>query len=175
MISPSWEFGTLLRRARTRLKLSGREAARRAGISESRWRQLETGTQPSDSAEPAAVGTTPETVLKVAKVVGLDEREALTLAGFDPDNHIFNEEVDAVLRREMLDAYDQLSRSQQRALVDLIQSFQNAGDTVNPTGDQHGSAFFGPRALMHAPDESPATVSTPNPSDHRLGANAGHA
>ncbi len=61
-----------------------REAAKRAGISEARWRQLERGFESVRGIE-VDVRTTPETVARVASAVGLDINEMLELAGFNPD------------------------------------------------------------------------------------------
>ncbi|WP_189160747.1 helix-turn-helix domain-containing protein [Lentzea pudingi] len=70
-------LGELMRTARTRLTLSGREAARRAGISESRWRQLEAVQQPGRDGELQPVSTTTETVLQIAAALALDPSIAL--------------------------------------------------------------------------------------------------
>lgn len=174
MTSSIWEFGVLLRRARTRLKLSVRESARRAGISESRWRQLESGAQPAEGSELTTVSTTPETVLKVSKVVGLDEREALLHAGFVPDDHLRSDEVDAVLRREMLDIYDQLSFNQRRALIDFIRSFLPVHQELSAADGPHNAEFFGPRATMVAPDGIDAAAES-GCEPVRAGVDVGHA
>lgn len=82
-----WEFGRELRAARSRAGLSIRRAAKLAGVSEGRWRQLESGVQ-SVGGVPVAIRTKPETAVKVAAVVALPADRALTLAGFDPKVHM---------------------------------------------------------------------------------------
>ncbi|WP_067565958.1 helix-turn-helix domain-containing protein [Nocardia acidivorans] len=78
-----WEFGRLLQTARETAGLSKREAAKRAGISESRWRQLEAGYE-LIRKQTFPVKTTPETVAQVAASVGASRDELLEAAGFDP-------------------------------------------------------------------------------------------
>lgn len=82
-VRPDWIFGPALKRARGRMAV--REAARRAGISEGRWRQLETGYQGSkDYLTP--VTTKPTTVASVAEAVGWNVEDALRTAGFSPSD-----------------------------------------------------------------------------------------
>lgn len=75
-------LGQLLEEGRAALRLSGREAARRAGISESRWRQVIAGTQPGPNGTRIAANPRPRTVLAMAIAVDVDGREALARAGF---------------------------------------------------------------------------------------------
>ncbi|WP_280245135.1 MULTISPECIES: helix-turn-helix domain-containing protein [Nocardia] len=81
---PQWAFGQRLQQAREAAPMRKREAAKRAGISEARWRQLERGFESVRGIE-VDVRTTPETVARVASAVGLDINEMLELAGFNPD------------------------------------------------------------------------------------------
>lgn len=81
---PDWPLGPALKKARGRMPK--REAARKAGISEGRWRQLESGYQGSEQY-PSPVTTKPSTVIAVAMAVGLNVPEALELAGFDPADY----------------------------------------------------------------------------------------
>lgn len=68
---PLSPLGRLLESTRTHaLRLSAREAARRAGISEGRWRQIVKGQS-----------TTDRTIVAMALAVGLDPGEALATAG----------------------------------------------------------------------------------------------
>ncbi|MFI5783197.1 helix-turn-helix domain-containing protein [Nocardia sp. NPDC051570] len=78
-----WEFGRLVQEARESAGLSKREAAKRAGISEARWRQLELGYEVIRQ-QTFPVKTTPETVAHIAKALGLSRDELLVAAGFDP-------------------------------------------------------------------------------------------
>lgn len=73
-------LGQLLERARVDvLKLSGREAARRAGISGSRWHQVVTGRQPK-GGRLVPVNPRPLTVVAMALAVRVDPAEALRAA-----------------------------------------------------------------------------------------------
>ena len=92
MTSSDWPLGALLRQHRVRAGFSKREAAKRAGISEGMWRKLENGyftVRAGDrydlvASDPERRGTTPETVVNVARAVELDVDTALVAAGFDP-------------------------------------------------------------------------------------------
>lgn len=81
-----WPFGTELERRRTEAGLGVREAARRAGISEGRWRQLESGVQKIGGRE-IPIKTRPATAAAVAKVVGWEVDDAVRTAGFDPSEN----------------------------------------------------------------------------------------
>jgi transcriptional regulator with XRE-family HTH domain len=74
-------LGALLEEARTRKGLSKREAARQAGISEGRWRQVVTGIQKAgDVAVP--VNPRANTVAAMARAVDVKAEVALAIAGF---------------------------------------------------------------------------------------------
>ena len=79
-----WPLGPALKRARGTMAI--REAARRAGISEGRWRQLEVGYQ-SNGQYRIPISTTAKTVVAAANAVDLDVGAALSAAGFDPREH----------------------------------------------------------------------------------------
>lgn len=70
----------LIEHARAELRISAREAARRAGISPTRWRQVVTGTQVK-SGRAVPVNPTPRTVISMALAVLADPAAALTAAG----------------------------------------------------------------------------------------------
>ncbi len=77
---PQWQAGKILQSARESLSITKREAARRAGISESRWRQLESGCRYSDGKWlPASAPAT--TLTKAARAVELDPGPVLVSAG----------------------------------------------------------------------------------------------
>lgn len=79
-----WPLGPALKRARGKMAI--REAARRAGISEGRWRQLETGYQRSGGYR-IPISTTAKTVIAAATAAGMDVDDALVMAGFDPADY----------------------------------------------------------------------------------------
>lgn len=76
-------LGALLERARTEvLRISAREAARRAGLSDARWRQVVTGVQTKAGAT-VPVRPSARTVVAMALAVRVDPVAALPLAGYD--------------------------------------------------------------------------------------------
>lgn len=77
-------LGTYLVEARERINMSRREAARRAGISESRYRQVELGYQQVSPDIRVPVSPKAETVVSMAQAVEADPAEALRLNGMDP-------------------------------------------------------------------------------------------
>src|SRR5262249_62143023 len=66
---PPW--GALVTRALVRAKLSAREAARRAGISEGRWRQIASGYQVVSAGVYAPVHGPAGTLARMAAVAGV--------------------------------------------------------------------------------------------------------
>jgi hypothetical protein len=64
--------------------MSKREAARRAGISEGRWRQVVTGKQKAGGGVVVPANPRRETVIAMARAVGADANEALRRAGMSP-------------------------------------------------------------------------------------------
>lgn len=77
-------LGRLLEAARIEvLRISGREAARRALTSEGRWRQVVTGVQSKGSGKRVPVNPTARTVVAMALAVGVDPAAALEAAGID--------------------------------------------------------------------------------------------
>lgn len=78
-------FGRALRHARG--TKSVRQAAREAGISEARWRQLENGYQVVARDHRVPVRPSSKSVRAMAEAVGLDLREAFEKAGLPvPDD-----------------------------------------------------------------------------------------
>jgi transcriptional regulator with XRE-family HTH domain len=71
--------GTLIKRALKTARLSQREGARRAGISETRWRQLVSGYQTVGGAK-VAVRSPDETLARMARAAGVTA-EQLEAAG----------------------------------------------------------------------------------------------
>jgi hypothetical protein len=74
-------LGALLEEARADvLRISASEAARRARMSESRWRQVVTGVQRKAGAD-VPVNATDRTIVAMAQAVGVDPAKALEVAG----------------------------------------------------------------------------------------------
>lgn len=63
--------------------MSKREAARRAGIAEARWRQIVRGVQRINGVD-VPVSTKATTLARMAQAVGADVGVVLRTAGFDP-------------------------------------------------------------------------------------------
>lgn len=117
-------LGKLLEDARKRIPLSKREAARRAKISEARWRQIVTGWQnPNDPTVPARPRH--NTVIAAARAVGVDPAEALEAAGLDPAAGDEPEPpVEDLSVRKVLLAED-LTVAQQEAIIRRLISEKN--------------------------------------------------
>ncbi len=64
--------------------MSKREAARRANISEGRWRQIVTGVQRMGKGNVIPTTTKPETLTAMARAVHADVRAVLVAGGFEP-------------------------------------------------------------------------------------------
>ena len=78
-----WPAGQLLQHAREREGLSKAEAARRANLSESWWRRLETGVN-IRNGKKIPITPTPEAVARAAQAVNLPVNQVLDAAGFAP-------------------------------------------------------------------------------------------
>jgi hypothetical protein len=77
-----WPLGAYLREQRGKMAI--REAARRADISESRWRQVEAGVQKMAGGIEVPVHPRPETVAAMCNAISADVRHGLELAGHNP-------------------------------------------------------------------------------------------
>lgn len=95
--------GEALRAARTNRRpvLSSRKAAALAGMSETRWRQIEQGYELRAGVK-VPVSTTVDTLGRMAEAVGLDPATLVTLAGMDPAQLSFVAEVADPDRGELL-------------------------------------------------------------------------
>jgi len=67
--------GTLIGRAQKRSRMSQREAATRAGISEARWRNIVSGYQTISAGQYAPIKGPADTVARMAQVVGVTAEE----------------------------------------------------------------------------------------------------
>jgi hypothetical protein len=84
MVTPQKQVGAKVEQARVSKGLGKRAAARYAGVSESRWRQVETGEQYRDGKK-IPTRTSPDILVKMARAMELDAGEILELYGFDPE------------------------------------------------------------------------------------------
>ena len=81
----AWPLGTYLKEQRGRMSI--REAARRADISESRWRQVEAGVQRMAGGIEVPVHPRPETVAAMCRAISADVQKGLELAGHNPTQY----------------------------------------------------------------------------------------
>jgi hypothetical protein len=88
-------LGQLLEHARQKvMHISGREAARLAGMSEGRWRQIVRGVQ-AKAGMDIPVTAPARTIVAMALAVEVDPAEALRAAGFD----VAEEDIQAMADR----------------------------------------------------------------------------
>jgi transcriptional regulator with XRE-family HTH domain len=114
---PLTPLGRLLEDARQALGLSKREAARRSGFTEGRWRQVVTGLQNTKDVNTPS-NPRSATVAAMARAVGADVNEALRLAGLEatPGTGAGTPSSDA-FRRVMLSS---LSDEQKRDIMQML-------------------------------------------------------
>ena len=97
---PPW--GALLTKALSRAKLSAREAARRAGISEGRWRQIAGGYQVVSAGVYAPVRGPADTLARMAAVVGVTPAQLRRAGRPDAASALAAEAQDAEMSQELL-------------------------------------------------------------------------
>jgi hypothetical protein len=117
---------------------SKRAAARSAGISEGRWRQIVVGYQLSGGVRIPA-NPRRETVIAMADAVHLDRATALELAGFDPasvrEDSPVVQEVEQAIR-----AIPGLSKRQQAAMIAVYRALREDGPNGDPNGGEEHQA-----------------------------------
>lgn len=122
-----WPLGTYLRDQRG--KMSIREAARRADISESRWRQVEAGfikmgTDLDGKPINMPIHTRAETVVKMCRAISADARKGLELGGHNPDDYLWLLESPASMLGEDDDSrewFTSLSREDREQVLSELQ------------------------------------------------------
>jgi transcriptional regulator with XRE-family HTH domain len=124
-------LGRLVEDARTQsLGISAREAARRAGISSARWRQVVTGFQPK-AGGTVPVNPTARTVIAMALAVDVDPTAALEAAGQEINPRAV-ESLVADVRRRMVASLDDTGPAD--GLVDEVERIR--GLRSIPPGDR---------------------------------------
>lgn len=93
--------------------ISERRAAASAYISPATWRLIERGGR-----------STPATITRMAQAVGLDIREALELAGFDPAEVRLTDHSDDTERGLLIAAVRDLSPDDVRAVAALVDALR---------------------------------------------------
>ena len=131
---PPW--GVLISVALRAAGMSAREAARRAGISEGRWRQITGGYQVIRPGVYAQVRGPATTLAKMATVAGVTP-EALAAAGREDAGRVMREQQERRDGDEMLARVRAMDTDQTRELlatialqlgVNLTESEQDGGD-----------------------------------------------
>jgi hypothetical protein len=115
---PPW--GALLTAALRRAGLSAREAARRAGISEGRWRQITGGYQVVSPGVYAPVRGPAATLAKMAAVVGLSPAELRAAGRQDAAAALARQPQERAPADEMLARVRALDSEQARELLAAI-------------------------------------------------------
>lgn len=115
----TWPLGDYLREHRG--KMSIREAARRADISESRWRQLELGYQSMAKDIKVPVQPRPDTLVAMCRAINADPIKALQLVGYDPKQytHLLEEVEDLGESRRQW--FASLPREEREAILSELQ------------------------------------------------------
>jgi len=114
---PPW--GMAITAARKRAGLSAREAARRAGISEGRWRQITGGYQVVSPQVYAQVHGPAATVARMAAVVGITPEELRAAGRADAGRELARQQQRSH-GEEMLERVRALDTSQARELLATI-------------------------------------------------------
>jgi transcriptional regulator with XRE-family HTH domain len=115
---PPW--GVLLARALAKAKLSAREAARRAGISEGRWRQIASGYQVVSAGVYAPVHGPARTLARMAAVVGVTPAQLKKAGRPDAAKLLASADPDVDVGYELLKRVREMNPDQARELLATI-------------------------------------------------------
>jgi hypothetical protein len=115
---PPW--GVLLTTALAKAKLSAREAARRAGISEGRWRQIASGYQVVSAGVYAPVHGPAGTLARMAAVVGVTPGQLRKAGRTDAAKVLASADADVNVGYELLQRVRQMDPDQARELLATI-------------------------------------------------------
>jgi hypothetical protein len=135
---PPW--GALIAAALRAAGMSAREAARRAGISEGRWRQIAGGYQVVNPGVYAQVRGPAATLAKMATVAGLTP-EQLTAAGRDDAAQVMLRQQEDRPSEEMLARVRAMDRYQARELLATIAL--QLGVTLTDSEQDEGDRRYG--------------------------------
>jgi hypothetical protein len=107
-------------RALVKAKLSAREAARRAGISEGRWRQIASGYQVVSAGVYAPVRGPAQTLARMAAVVGVTPAQLRRAGRPDAAKALAAGPADADVVHELLQRVREMNSEQARELLATI-------------------------------------------------------
>jgi hypothetical protein len=114
---PPW--GVLITRALANAQLSARQASRRAGISEGRWRQIASGYQVVSPGVYAPVHGPAQTLARMAAVAGVTPAQLTEAGRTDAANALASQKTDAS-HEQMLQRVRDMSPEQARELLAAI-------------------------------------------------------
>ena len=114
---PPW--GVLLSKALADARLSAREAARRAGISEGRWRQVASGYQVVSPGVYAPVRGPAQTLARMAAVAGVTPAQLTEAGRADAAKALASRKADAS-HEQMLQRVREMNPEQARELLAAI-------------------------------------------------------
>jgi hypothetical protein len=114
---PPW--GVMLTRALANAQLSARQAYRRAGISEGRWRQIASGYQVVSPGVYAPVHGPAQTLARMAAVAGVTAAQLTEAGRPDAANALASREADTS-HEQMLQRVREMSPEQARELLAAI-------------------------------------------------------
>lgn len=122
--------GQIIERARG--AMSKRRAARLAGISEGRWRQVVTGRQPVGGGQTMPANPRRETLIAMASAVGADVDTVLRAAGREPLGvaELHDGEVAVVAEDEDMAAIQEAVREAQPFGPATVQDIRDRLDAV---------------------------------------------
>ena len=115
---PPW--GALLTRALGRAKLSAREAAKRAGISEGRWRQIASGYQVVSAGVYAPVRGPAATLARMSSVVGVTPAQLRRAGRPDAARALTAASGETEVGQELLQRVREMNSDQARELLATI-------------------------------------------------------
>lgn len=122
----TWPLGEYVRNQRGKMAI--REAARRANISESRWRQIELGAQrigTDINGDPitVAIHVRAETVAAMCRAIDADPRRGLELAGHNPDQYawMLEEPTEHLAGADRTEWFASLPREDREAVLAELQ------------------------------------------------------
>jgi transcriptional regulator with XRE-family HTH domain len=139
--------------ARTNRGLSTREAARRAGVSDTLWRSLERGYELRKGTR-FDVSPRADTVAKVARIIGIDVTKALELAGLPTVDGDIEPEPD-------------LSGISDEHLLDEVRRRMQLRDGRRALTWQETDAAPGQFVVGTEPEKEPPSATGPTRTVHR--------
>lgn len=120
-----WKLGPYLLRYRRAKNLSARQAAKKAGISDGRWRQVENGYQSIAAGQTIPVMPKPETLFKMLRALDAPVEEGMQLVGYQLSDYPWLTEeaatTEATDKQDDLTWFSSLPRSEREELLGKLQ------------------------------------------------------